>query len=68
MKLLAKIYLLFFSSLFFSQTVFINEIHYDNDGADISEGVEIAGPAGTDLTGYTLLLLNGNGGSVYQNL
>ena len=24
--------------------------------------------AGTDLTGYTLLLLNGNGGSVYQNL
>lgn len=68
MKLLAKIYLLFFSSLLFSQTVFINEIHYDNDGADISEGVEIAGPAGTDLTGYTLLLLNGSGGSVYQSL
>ena len=46
MKLLAKIYLLF-SSLLFSQSVFVNEIHYDNDGADISEGVEIAGPAGT---------------------
>lgn len=34
-----------------AQTVWINEIHYDNTGDDVDEGVEIAGPAGTDLTG-----------------
>ncbi len=27
----------------------INELHYDNSGADIDEGVEIAGSAGLDL-------------------
>ena len=41
------------------QTVFINEIHYDNAGADIGEAVEIAGPAGTDLQGWSLVLYNG---------
>jgi len=36
----------------FAQTpVFINEIHYDNEGTEANEGVEVAGPAGTDLTG-----------------
>ena len=29
--------------------IFINEVHYDNVGNDEGEGVEIAGPAGTDL-------------------
>lgn len=33
--------------------VFINEFHYDNDGTDTGEFVEIAGPAGTDLGGAT---------------
>ncbi len=42
--------------------VFINEIHYDNAGTDTGEAVEIAGPAGTDLTGWSLVLYNGNGG------
>ena len=37
-----------------AQTIFINEIHYDNAGADEGEGVEICGSAGTDLTGYKL--------------
>jgi len=41
-------------------TVFINEIHYDNDGTDANEGIEIAGPAGTDLSCYELLFYNGN--------
>lgn len=41
-------------------TVFINEIHYDNSGADVNEGIEIAGTAGTDLTGYRLVLYNGS--------
>ena len=32
--------------------IFINEIHYDNVGIDDDEGIEVAGPAGTDLAGY----------------
>ena len=49
----------------FTVTPFINEIHYDNDGGDINELVEIAGSANTDLSGYTLVFYNGNGGSDY---
>ncbi len=45
--------------------VFINEIHYDNAGTDTAEAVEIAGPAGTDLGGYSLVLYNGSFGGVY---
>ena len=42
-------------NLSFGQTaVFINELHYDDAGNDSGEGVEIAGPAGTSLTGYTI--------------
>ncbi len=39
--------------------VFINEIHYDNAGTDTGEFVEIAGPAGTDLSGWQLVFYNG---------
>lgn len=46
--------------------IFINEIHYDNAGADVGEGVEIAGPAGTDLSTYTITPYNGNGGVSYS--
>ncbi|MDT4329627.1 ExeM/NucH family extracellular endonuclease [Methylomonas sp. MS20] len=46
--------------------VFINEIHYDNTGTDSGEAVEIAGPAGTDLSGWSLVLYNGNGGANYR--
>ncbi len=49
-----------------AQTVFINELHYDNAGPDAGEGIEIAGPAGTDLSGWELALYNGNNGSVYR--
>ncbi|NKC32885.1 M10 family metallopeptidase C-terminal domain-containing protein [Falsiroseomonas selenitidurans] len=45
--------------------IFINEIHYDNDGTDTGEAIEVVGPAGTDLTGYTLVRYNGNNGAVY---
>lgn len=50
--------------------VFINEFHYDNAGTDTGEAIEIAGLAGTDLTGWALVLYNGNDGSAYntQNL
>ena len=63
---------LLFSAFFFATSaqvgvdIFINEIHYDNSGTDVGEGVEVAGPAGTDLTGYTITLYNGNGGGSYN--
>ena len=43
-----------------STSVFINEIHYDNTGTDAGEAIEIAGPAGTDLTGWSVVLYNGS--------
>lgn len=47
-------------------SVFINEIHYDNDGGDVNEGIEVAGPAGQDLFGWSVLLYNGNDGKSYN--
>ncbi len=49
-----------------STTVWINEFHYDNDGSDVGEFVEVAGTAGTDLTGWSIVLYNGNGGVSYD--
>ena len=46
--------------------VFINEIHYDNAGTDAGEAIEIAGPAGTNLTDWDLVLYNGSNGAVYN--
>jgi len=48
-----------------SPSVFINEIHYDNAGTDAGEAIEVAGPAGTDLAGWSLILYNGSGGASY---
>lgn len=48
-----------------AQEVFINELHYDNVGTDADEGIEIAGPAGTDLSAYDLVLYNGSNGAAY---
>ena len=52
----------------FGQSVFINEIHYDNNSGDTDEAIEIAGPSGTDLTGWEIILYNGNGGSEYETI
>ncbi len=49
-------------------SVFVNEIHYDNTGADTGEAIEIAGQAGADLTGWSILLYNGNNGTVYNTI
>lgn len=49
-------------------TPFINELHYDNGGTDVGEGVEIAGTAGTVLDGWSLLLYNGSTGGVYRTV
>ncbi|MEJ7771277.1 MAG: hypothetical protein WKF51_05210 [Geodermatophilaceae bacterium] len=46
--------------------VFINEIHYDNAGTDAGEAIEIAAPAGTDLSNWSLVLYNGLGGASYD--
>ena len=50
-----------------SDEVYINEIHYDNVSNDTLEGIEIAGPAGTDLACYQLVLYNGNNGTAYNS-
>ena len=46
----------------------IVEIHYDNGGADVGEAVEVEGPAGLDLSGWSVVLYNGNGGATYGTL
>lgn len=56
------------SRSFAGAPVFINEIHYENAGRDTGEGVEIAGPAGTELEGWRVLFYNGNGGTVYGGI
>ena len=49
-------------------SVWVTEIHYDNVGTDVNEAIEVEGPAGTDLTGWTIVLYNGNGGVPYDTL
>ena len=46
----------------------INEIHYDNIGADTLEGVEIVGKAGYDLSCYKIYLYNGADSLMYDSL
>ncbi|MEN5117999.1 endonuclease [Luteimonas sp. TWI662] len=52
--------------------VFVNELHYDNAGADAGEAVEIVATAGEDLAGYRLWLYNGsnapNAATTYANV
>ncbi len=54
--------------ILFSQPVFINELHYDNVGTDTGEAVEIAGPAGTDLNGWSVILYSGSDGQSYGTI
>ena len=48
--------------------VFINEVHYDNDGTDAGEAIEVAAAPGTDLTGWSIVLYNGSNGASYGTL
>jgi len=61
-----------FASVFAAQSamadVFINEIHYDNSGGDTGEAVEVAGDANTDLTGWSIVLYNGNNQQSYNTV
>lgn len=51
--------------------VFINEIHYDNAGADVGEAIEVVATAGENLAGYRIWLYNGSNAptnaSTYSN-
>ena len=51
-----------------ANVLWINEFHYDNVGTDQNEFIEIAGTAGTDLTGYRLILYNGANGLMYSTI
>ncbi len=54
------------SASFSASSQWINEIHYDNAGGDVNEGIEVAGPAGTDLSCWQLVPYNGSGGVEYS--
>ena len=41
--------------------LWINEVHATNDGRDTDEGVEVAGPAFSDLAGWRFVLYGGYG-------
>ena len=46
----------------------INEIHYDNDGTDVNEAIEVVvkNPGSLDLSLLTVILYNGSGGASYD--
>ena len=45
----------------------ITEIHYDNVGTDAGEAIEVEVPDGFDLTGWQIVLYNGDAaGAVYD--
>ena len=46
----------------------INEFHYDNSGTDAGEFLEIAGPAGLSLEGWSVHGYNGSTGQVYNTV
>lgn len=49
-----------------AQVIWVNELHYDNAGADTGEFIEIAAPSSfTALSTVTLTLYNGAGGGSY---
>lgn len=51
-----------------SSTIWINELHYDNAGADLGEFFEIAGPAGESLDGWSVVGYNGSTGAPYATV
>lgn len=66
--LLTTLFLSLIWNIGFGQDPWINEIHYDNSGADINEGIEIAAPAGTDLACFDLVLYSGSSSYATINL
>jgi len=50
------------------EVAWINEFHYDNQGVDQDEFLEIAYTSGTDITSYKIVLYNGATGAVYNTI
>jgi len=65
--LLAAVALIFSSGVIAQEAVRISEFHYDNEGDDFSEAIEVSGPAGTNLSGWTVVLYNGANGQQYDS-
>lgn len=63
---IAALSILLVSSQLQALPVHINEFHYDNQGADQNEFVEIAGLSGTSLDGWTLEFYNGGNNKRYM--
>lgn len=55
-----------FDGPFVPGSVFINELHYDNEGGDVGEFFEVAAPVGTDLSAWSVVFYNGSNGSSYR--
>lgn len=66
--LLAALLPIFTAASANADLAFVNEIHYDNAGADTGEFVEFAIEAGADLTQVVVELVNGSNGTVYDTL
>ena len=64
MKWILTLIMIFLAAV--NSQVFINEIDYDQVGTnDTDEFIELVGPDGTNLTNYTIELVNGATGIVY---
>ncbi len=50
-----------------AQDAFLNEFHYDNDGADVGEFIEVALLSSLSPADYGIVLYNGNGGAPYNS-
>ena len=46
--------------------IFINEIHFQNIGDDLGEAIELAGPADSNLFGWSIVLYDGFDGKAYH--
>lgn len=46
----------------------MSELHYDNEGVDVGEAVEVVGAAGSSLAGWSLVFYNGSSGAPYRTL
>lgn len=51
-----------------SPEIWINEFHYDNAGSDVGEFIEIAGPAGLNLSDFSIELYSGSTGTNYRTI
>ncbi|WP_370214713.1 IPT/TIG domain-containing protein [Mesoflavibacter profundi] len=67
-KLLLSIILALTVCVSFGQSPWINEIHYDNAGGDVNEGVEVAVPSGSTCTNIEIIAYNGNNGASYGSV